>query len=76
MGPPGALVTAALGSLAKFSELLFVMFKGNMSEAGDVLELLGLVISFRGDWGEVAASLSRSRERVRKLEKMEKGLRD
>ena len=76
MGPPGALNTAALSSLAKCSELLFVMLKGKMSEAGDVMELLGLVISLGEDWGDVVASLSRSRERIDELAKTEEGLGD
>ena len=46
---PKPPVRVAPSFLARFTELLFFMFKEKKSEAGPGTEFLGITISFRGD---------------------------
>ena len=66
---PWPLGAAALSSVARFNDLLFAASKKNKSEAG-------LAVSFRQDSGEVNANFSLSGERIERLPKMEKDLRE
>ena len=55
---PGCLIGQALGAFAELNEALLVALRDRESEPGPFLEFSGLAVSFRGDGGDVVASLA------------------
>ena len=75
MAAPRPLVRPALSSCAEFNEL-GIALKRNESAASPSLGFLRLAISFRDGCQEVIASLSLSRERIARLTKLARELRE
>ena len=54
-------------SCAKFNDEISILLKKDKSEVDAVLEFLGHALGFRGECGEVIASVSLPKDRIEKL---------